>query len=89
MVARVRLGSWNAQLRPFTLRKAERSSPSRVGLRGRPLSFRVPGAQGSPSATPVSRATRSASRRLAESVVSRRLVRGIVLAELPAFGSFT
>lgn len=36
MVARVCLGSWNAQLRPFTLRRAERSLPSRAGLQGRP-----------------------------------------------------
>ena len=36
MVARVCLRSWNAQLRPFTLRRAERSLPSRAGLRGRP-----------------------------------------------------
>ena len=35
---------------------------------------RVPGVQGSPRATPVSYATRSVSRRLAESVVSRCLV---------------
>ncbi len=72
MVARVCLRSWNAQLRPFTLRRAERSLPSRAGLQGRPP--RVPGVQGSPRATPVSCATRSASRRLAESVVSRCLV---------------
>ena len=36
MVARVCLRSWNAQLRPFTLRRVERSLPSRAGLRGRP-----------------------------------------------------
>ena len=36
MVARVCLRSWNAQLRPFALRRAERSLPSRVGLQGRP-----------------------------------------------------
>lgn len=36
MVARVCLRSWNAQLRPFTLRRAERSLPSRAGLQGRP-----------------------------------------------------
>ena len=34
------------------------------------------------------RATRSASRRLAESIVSRCLVRGIVRAELPVLGFF-
>lgn len=36
MVARACLRSWNAQLRPFTLRRAERSLPSRAGLQGRP-----------------------------------------------------
>lgn len=41
---------------------------------GQVPSPRVPGVQGSPRATPVSCATRSASRRLAEGVVSRCLV---------------
>lgn len=36
IVARACLGSWSAQLRPFTLRRAERFLPSRAGLQGRP-----------------------------------------------------